>query len=103
MPAIKRVEGDKKMSAISIVGYESDSKCEHCGRLLKHGIRISDGRVVGSTCLNEKMTQPKIYMGKKYRVGAEVIVTAAKVAELYPESQWGRFGVSSATLQFQSV
>lgn len=37
------------MSQISIVGYESDCNCEHCGRALRHGIRLSDGRLVGAS------------------------------------------------------
>lgn len=91
------------MTIITIVGYEQDCKCEHCGRALVHGIRISDGRVVGATCLDKKLTAPKVYNGKKYRLGAELIIRAAKVVEWKHSSDWSRYGVSSATLQFEAI
>lgn len=88
---------------ISITGYEQDCNCEHCGRPLKHGIRISDGRIVGATCLDKKLTQPKMYHGKKYRLGAELIIRAAKVVQWKQPSEWSRYGVSAATIQFEAA
>lgn len=91
------------MASISIVGYEQDCNCEHCGRALRHGIRISDGRVVGATCLDKKLTAPKIYRGKKYRLGAELIIRAAKVVEWKQPADWSLYGVSAGTIQFEAV
>lgn len=88
------------MSSIVIVGYEQDCNCEHCGRQLVHGIRISDGRVVGATCLDKKITAPKVYMGKKYRLGTELIIRAAKVVQTKAASEWARYGVSQSTVTF---
>lgn len=88
---------------IEIVGYEQDGKCEHCGRALKHCIRISDGRIVGATCFDKKLTKPRLYQGKPYRVGSENIIKAAKVAAWYSPSQWGRFGVSANSLTFEAA
>ena len=85
---------------ISITGYEGECNCEHCGRNLKHGIRLSDGRVVGSTCLDKAITAPKIYRGKKYRLGSELIIKAAKCAQFVPPDMWSRYGVCSDTLIF---
>lgn len=89
--------------SISIVGYEENSKCEHCGRALLHGIRISDGRVVGATCLDKKITKAKVYKGKKYRIGHELIVQAAKVVQWKQPHEWGRYGVSAGTIQFEAI
>lgn len=91
------------MKEINIVGYETDCNCEHCGRHLKHGVRISDGRVVGATCLDKKITQPKVYQGKKYRLGAEKIINAAKVSQFISPDQWLRYGVNTETLRFQAI
>ena len=91
------------MATIEIVGYEEDCNCEHCGRALRHGIRISDGRTVGATCLDKKLTLPKVYQGKKFRLGAELIVRAAKVAQFYAPHAWSRFGVSASTMQFEAA
>lgn len=91
------------MGRLLIIGYQLDSKCQHCNRNLKHGIRLSDGRVVGATCLDKKLTKPKLYHGRTYRLGAELIINAAKVVEFKASSEWSRFGVSSKTIEFESV
>lgn len=91
------------MTTITITGYEQDTKCEHCGRKLVHGIIISDGRVVGATCLDKKLTKAKIYHGKKYRLGAELIVKAAKVVQWKQPKDWLTYGVSEATITFESA
>lgn len=86
-----------------IVGYEKDCNCEHCGRVLTHGIKLADGRIVGATCLDKKMTAPKVYQGKSYRLGSEFIIKAAKVAQFYEASKWSRFGVNSKSMEFEAV
>lgn len=37
----------------SILGYEDDCNCDHCGRKLKIGIKISGYGVIGADCLNK--------------------------------------------------
>lgn len=91
------------MTQLSIVGYEKETHCQHCGRALVHGIRLDDGRVVGATCLDKKLTKPKMYRGKPYRLGSELIIRAAKVAQFHAPSAWGRFNVSADTLQFDAI
>lgn len=68
-------------TTIAIVGYEQQGNCAHCGRALKHCIRISDGRIVGATCFDKVMTKPKKYQGKSYRIGSENVIRYAKLAE----------------------
>ena len=88
-------------NAITIVGYEEDGHCEHCGRALRHCIRISDGRIVGATCFNKFLTKPRQYMGKPYRVGPENIVRLAKIAQFYVPASWGpRFGLQPGAMEF---
>lgn len=91
------------MTTITITGYEQDGNCEHCGRALKHCIRISDGRIVGATCLDKKISKPKQYHGKSYRLGAEMIVKAAKCAQFVPAQNWARYGVNRHTMTFELV
>lgn len=91
------------MNTLKITGYEQDCNCEHCGRHLVHGIRLSDGRVVGATCLDKKLTLPKVYQGKKYRLGSELIIKAAKVAQFKSHDQWPRYGVNDHTMTFESA
>lgn len=91
------------MGQISIVGYESECNCEHCGRALKHGIRLSDGRLVGATCFDKKLTLPRTYQGKSFRFGAEFIVKIAKVVQFYSPNNWARFGVSASSATFEEA
>ena len=90
------------MKTIQIVGYEQEGNCEHCGRSLKHCIRISDGRIVGATCLDKQITKPKIYNGKRYRVGSNQIIRMARIIERYSLSDAGRmYGIYGSSLTFE--
>ncbi len=72
---------------LTIIGYEQDGICQHCGRTLKHCIKINDGAIVGADCFDKKMTKPKMYKGKPYRLGAEKIRELAKVAQFWSPSR----------------
>lgn len=91
------------MNKIEIVGYEKEEVCAHCGRKLKHGIRLSDGSVVGAQCFNRDMTLPREYGGKKYRVGAEHIIKLAKVREFWSDERAYRSGFQPKDFVFQSA
>ena len=88
---------------ISIVGYENDDNCEHCGRSLVHCIRISDGRLVGAQCFNKVLTKPRVYQGKSYRVGAGKIVELAKIAQFWSVEKQKRNGYYSNSFDFEMV
>jgi len=88
------------MNTVSIVGYEEDGHCEHCGRALRHCIRISDGRVVGATCFDKKITKPQSYNGKSFRIGSEGIIRYAKMAQFWSEEKRARNGVYPHMLTF---
>lgn len=77
------------MNYISIAGYEQEGHCEHCGRTLKHCIRISDGRIVGATCFNKILTKPRMYKGKPYRIGEENVIRYAKIVEVGKLAKYG--------------
>jgi hypothetical protein len=87
-----------------ITGYDEDCHCEHCGRALRHGIRISDGRVVGAQCFDKVLTKARKYNGKTYRVGHENIVRYAKIAEFHSlEAGERRFGVGIYQRTFEQA
>jgi predicted amidophosphoribosyltransferase len=88
---------------IEIVGYEQEGECEHCGRPLKHCIRIDDGRIVGATCLANKMTKAKVYNGRKYRVHAEDVIKAAKLRARYTLQSLLARGYSHGQFTFEAV
>ena len=88
------------MATIAITGYEQDGHCEHCGRALRHCIRIDDGRIVGATCFDKILTKPLRYNGKPYRVGPENIILRAKLAEL---GKLERAGMTAHHLVFDAA
>lgn len=89
-------------ATIVITGYTEDCNCEHCGRNLRHGIRISDGRVVGAQCFDKVLTLPQTYGGKSYRVGAENVIRYAKIAERFTaKAAESRFGVGLSHRTFR--
>lgn len=92
-------------NVIAIVGYEQEGHCEHCGRALKHCIRIGDGRIVGATCFDKKLTKPVFdkYRNKSYRLGAEQIIRFAKMAQFWSAERMAREGVYGWMLQFEQA
>jgi hypothetical protein len=88
------------MATITIVGYEQEGHCDHCGRALKHCIRLDNGSVVGATCFDKTLTKPRIYRGKPYRVGSENIIRYAKIAE---SGKLARYGVTINQLTFEAA
>ncbi len=89
---------------IEIVGYEQDGHCEHCGRKLRHCIRIDDGRIVGATCFDQKLTLPLVYQGKKYRIGPENVIRYARLRERFNASALqSRFGLGPSHFVFAAA
>lgn len=89
------------MNTLTIVGYEQNVNCQHCNKFLKHGIRLDDGRVVGATCFDNKLTEQKEYFGKKYKIGANGIIRLAKIAEYVHPSKWSQqYGISTDNLTY---
>ena len=70
-------------ATISITGYEKDVACEHCGRSLTHGIRISSGLVVGAQCFRNQMVKPRYsaYMRRAIRPAIDDIINVAMTLE----------------------
>jgi hypothetical protein len=92
---------------ITIVGYDHDSNCEHCGRKLKHGIKVEQNgliRTVGAMCLSNDMTLPQEYQGKKYRLPVDEIINKAKWLE---SKNWEWLvkwrGFTYSQIQFQAA
>jgi hypothetical protein len=85
---------------LEIMGYEQEGKCEHCGRNLIHCIKLSDGRIVGATCFDKKMTKAKTYNGKKYRIGADKVIYYAQLREF---GKLNKAGIPATSLVFDAA
>lgn len=91
------------MNKLVITGYSEQGVCGHCGRTLKHCIHISDGRIVGATCLDKKLTKPKTYQGKPFRYGSQYIIKVAKCAQFLAPHKWANYGVNQNSMEFEAI
>lgn len=68
------------MQTISIVGYEKECSCEHCGRALQHGVKTDALGTIGADCFNAliKSDRKRFKSGKP---GATFTRTLAKLKE----------------------
>jgi hypothetical protein len=80
---------------ICITGYVEMVDCGHCGRALRHGI-VTDCGTVGATCFARKMTAPRKYKGKTFRLDAEGVIFLARRAH-----NPSRFGITADALTFE--
>jgi hypothetical protein len=88
---------------VQIVGYQEMCNCDHCGRNLKHGIKLSDGRTVGSVCLVNKISLPRKNGGKTYRVSSSFAIYLAKMTEHYEEGKLLMLGLHQECRTFDLV
>ena len=94
----------KMTNTVQITGYIESAECAHCGRELRHGIRIDDGSTVGAQCFAKKITAPRRhYSGKTFRLDAAAIIHIAKVMQRTPAHTWNQYGVNEASRTFQRV
>lgn len=83
-------------TTIRITGYYRDGyECCHCGRELKHCIATDRG-VFGAACFSNKITKPRVYNGRKYRLSTDAVISLAKMAR-NPE----RNGIGPYQLTFE--
>lgn len=86
---------------IKIEGYEENSVCGHCGRELRHGIKVSNGLIVGASCLANKIAGKKVKAsGEEYSVSPSRIIDMAKVCQFVDPSKWSMYGVNQSAITF---
>jgi hypothetical protein len=93
----------KMTTTYTITGYEQDGICQHCGRTLKHCVKLGDGMIVGADCFDKKMTKAQMYQGKPFRLGSEKIRELAKVAEFWSASRRVLAGYHPERFNFQAA
>ena len=96
----------KKMTTLSIIGYEQTAVCGHCNRKLKHGIKITSGTagdIVGATCFAKVLTKPLMYQGKPYRLDAENIIAKAKAMEFWTPQRRAIGGFHPHSMNFEAA
>ncbi|WP_342643476.1 hypothetical protein [Rhodoligotrophos ferricapiens] len=78
--------------AITIVGYEPETYCDHCGRALQHGVRTDTLGTVGADCLNKMIVADRKKFSRDGKPGASYVRTLAKLRERDSDEQLRRMG-----------
>lgn len=85
---------------ISIIGYERECYCDHCGRALQHGVRTDSLGTIGADCFNRLiMFDRKRFRGGK--PGAPLVRTLAKLRERDSDVSLSRMGYRPDHFVFQ--
>ena len=86
------------MTTITITGYHCFGyECSHCGRELKHCV-ATDAGVFGAACFANKLTKPRVYNGRKFRLSTDAVVSLAKMAR-----DPARHGIGAYQLTFEAA
>jgi len=78
-------------ATISILGYEAECDCDHCGRSLRHGIKVSGLGTIGADCFRAMIRSNR----KRFSQGkpdAAYVHTLAKLKERDSAAQLSRMG-----------
>lgn len=82
---------------ITVTGYTQGGCCMHCGRELLHCVQ-TDAGVFGARCFAAKVTAPRSYRGKSYRLSTDAVLDLAKKAH-----NPGRYSIPAEALTFQAA
>lgn len=80
------------MTTITILGYEKECSCDHCGRDLIHGVRTSMYGIIGADCFNRLIKADRKKFSGNGKPGATYTRTLAKLAERDSPDQLRRMG-----------
>lgn len=64
---------------ISILGYEQECYCDHCGRALQHGVQTDRLGVIGADCFNKLIVSDRKKFSGNGKPGAAYVRTLAKL------------------------
>jgi hypothetical protein len=82
---------------ITVTGYFEGGSCGCCGRELRHCVQ-TDAGTFGARCFAVKVTKPRIYAGKPYRLSTDAVISLAKQAR-----NPVRFGLQAHHLSFEAA
>jgi len=86
---------------ISIIGYEPEHSCDHCGRNLTHGIQTDRLGVVGADCLNKMIVANRKRFSGNGKPGASLIRTFAKLRQRDSWESLRRIGYAPHHFDFE--
>lgn len=86
---------------ISILGYEQECYCDHCGRALQHGVRTDRLGTIGADCFNKLIAANRKHFSGTGKPGAAYVRTLAKLRERDNWESLNRIGYGPHHFVFQ--
>lgn len=86
---------------ITIVGYEQECSCDHCGRALAHGVRTDILGTIGADCFNKLIKADKKNFSRDGKPGAPMVRTYAKLRERDSWESLARIGYHPRHFTFE--
>lgn len=86
---------------ISIMGYEGECNCDHCGRALAHGVQTDTHGIIGADCFNKLIKADRKRFSGNGKPGASLVRTFAKLRERDSWESLGRIGYSPRHFTFE--
>ncbi len=86
---------------ISIIGYEQECFCDHCGRALQHGVRTDRYGVIGADCFNKLIVADRKKFSGNGKPGAPYVRTLAKLRARDSWESLSRIGYHPRHFEFQ--
>lgn len=79
-------------NTLTIIGYEMDDHCSHCGRKLVHCVNTAEMGLIGADCFNKLIkANTKKYSGNG-KPGAPLVRDMAKLRDRYSNEGLARVG-----------
>jgi hypothetical protein len=93
----------KAAEEVTIVGYERDCECSHCGRPLKVGVKLAGfGGVFGSDCMARAAEKQKVGPYVQKLAGASIRERAI-IASRTPEYISNNYGWRAGDANFKLI
>jgi hypothetical protein len=89
------------MTTISILGYEQECYCDHCGRALQHGVKVTGFGTIGADCFNKLIKADRKRFSGNGKPGSTLTRTLAKLRERDSSQQLSRMGYSDRHFVFE--
>lgn len=68
-------------ATLTIIGYDQDDECQHCGRKLVHCVNTAEMGVIGADCFNKLIAADTRRFSGNGKPGAPLIRDMAKMRE----------------------
>lgn len=79
-------------ATLTIIGYEQDDCCSHCGRKLIHCVNTAELGLIGADCFNKLIVANRKKYSGNGKPGASLVRDMAKLRDRYSDEGLRRIG-----------